>query len=134
MDYPPNSKLQTTNIAPENGWLEHYFQGPLLLVSGRVNLTIILFAESFHRDANRGKTNIFTYPSIDEEGNLSPCKLPEGNEQKLYEYLESIGPVFFLFRWSDFLEQSLTGQYFFGMEKKLNARIMKWGEIKDYPP
>jgi len=41
----------------------------------------------------RRKTNIFTYPSIDEEGNLSPCKLPEGNEQKLYEYLESIGSI-----------------------------------------
>ena len=70
-----------------------------------LNITIVFFlrptTEPFHppspEQPDRGKTNIFTFPSIDEEGNLSPCKLPEGNEQKLYEYLESIGPVVFFF-------------------------------------
>ena len=42
--------------------------------------------------ASRGSNRIFTYPAIDEEGNVSPCDLPDGNEQQLYQYLESIGP------------------------------------------
>eukprot|EP00438_Fugacium_kawagutii_P019499 Skav235632 [mRNA] locus=scaffold358:410684:420403:- [translate_table: standard] len=40
----------------------------------------------------RRSTRIFTYPNIDEEGNVTAAKLPEGSEQELYAYLESIGP------------------------------------------
>ena len=39
----------------------------------------------------QGTTRIFTYPSIDGEGNLTPATVPSDDEQKLYEYLESKG-------------------------------------------
>lgn len=47
------------------------------------------FGNLFESRSNR----IFTYPAIDEEGNVSPCDLPDGNEQQLYQYLESIGSI-----------------------------------------
>lgn len=47
------------------------------------------FGNLFESRLNR----IFTYPAIDEDGNLIPCQLPEGNEQQLYQYLESIGCI-----------------------------------------
>ncbi|CAE7023544.1 Ankrd17 [Symbiodinium natans] len=40
-----------------------------------------------------GTTRIFTYPSIDGEGNLTPATVPSDDEQKLYEYLESKGYI-----------------------------------------
>jgi len=40
-----------------------------------------------------GKTRIFTYPTIDEEGNITPSSVPSDDEQRLYEYLESKGYI-----------------------------------------
>ncbi|CAE7385600.1 Ankrd17, partial [Symbiodinium necroappetens] len=40
-----------------------------------------------------GKTRIFTYPSVDDGGNVTPASVPSDDEQKLYEYLESKGYI-----------------------------------------
>lgn len=40
-----------------------------------------------------GKTRIFTYPSVDDGGNVTAASVPSDDEQKLYEYLESKGYI-----------------------------------------
>ena len=61
---------------------------PLLLLLLLILLLLLLVP-------GQGKTRIFTYPSVDDEGNVNPASVPSDDEQKLYEYLESKGsPVF----------------------------------------